>query len=375
MTASRYEFIKRSTAQFSVTGMCEALSVSRSGYHSHCAGSEGPRAMENLKIKEAIARIHTESRETYGSPRITEALRKTGWSCGENRVARIMQAMGIHGAGRKRKRVVTTDSKHGHRASPNLIKRLEITRLDQVWVADITYIAINGAWVYLAAVLDLHSRKIIGWKIGSTLEATLVIGALEDALAKRNWKKGLIFHSDRGVQYACNDFRAILKHHGIEQSMSAKGNCYDNATMESFFGTLKAEEVKREYLDLAEARLEIFSYIESFYNRKRIHTSIGRQSPEEFETAIAKGVDPLNQSTGRTGRTGRIGKQDVAAGPSAREFSKALDAPAGPARSEERKSAGSEEPADNNDRRSHHPVYPLEGCSPAEPSSVSPGKA
>jgi putative transposase len=367
----RYEFIESEASRFTVNGMCEALCVSRSGYYSHGVASAGPRAVENLKLGEEIGRVHEESRGVYGSPRVTDQLRIEGWNCGENRVARIMRENGIQGVWRKRRRVSTTNSRHGHRASPNLVKDLEVTRLNEVWVADITYIAIEGAWVYLAVVLDLHSRKIIGWKIGPTLEATLAVDALSNALSTRpGWERGLVFHSDRGVQYACNEFRALLETRGLAQSMSAKGNCYDNATMESFFGTMKAEEASEEYRDLPTARLEIFSYIETFYNTKRIHTSIGRQSPVQFETGIQGGLPP--RAGGKAGTDPRT----AAAGPSGREFSKAWDAPAGPPPSSSGgKPAGSEEPADRNDRRSHRPVYPLEGCSPAEPSSVSPGSA
>lgn len=275
--------MKNHEQEFSLTAMCEALEISRSGYYEGLAASTGVRAEQNQRLISAIVRIHQESRSTYGSPRILDALYGEDWQCGVNRVARIMREEGVVGKCPKRKRVITTESNHALSPSANLIKELTAQRPDQIWVMDITYIRIrhphNPAthqWVYLATVLDLFSRKIVGWQVGPSLEATLVIQALENALSIRNWQPGLICHSDRGVQYACGDFRTLLEQHGIVQSMSAKGNCYDNATMESFFGTLKTEEVVESscYADLSEARRALFDYIESFYNRTRLHTSL-----------------------------------------------------------------------------------------------------
>lgn len=176
----------------------------------------------------------------------------------------------------------TTDSSHPHAAPPNLIKDLVLTRPNQAWAADITYVRTGTGWVYLAAVIDLYSRKIIGWATSTTLHAKVVVDALNQALATRDWSPGLIHHSDRGVQYACREFRALLEQHGIQQSMSARGNCCDSAVMESFFGTLKAEE-DGSYEDPGSARRAIFDYVETYYNRQRIHTSLDGQSPEAFE--------------------------------------------------------------------------------------------
>ena len=329
--------MKQHEDQFPKRAMCEALGVSRSGYYKACQIRAGSRRERDDELRTEIVRIHQESRGIYGSPRVQLALRQQGQRCGRKRVARLMREERLAGVQRRRRRVRTTDSKHAHHASPNLIKTLQITRPNQVWVSDITYLRIAGkGWVYLAAILDLCSRKIVGWSVGRTLEATLVIEALQQALATRDWHPGLILHSDRGVQYACVAYRELLSIHGIEQSMSAKGNCYDNATMESFFGTFKAEEAA-EFSDAHHARLAVFDYVETFYNQSRIHTSLGGKSPARFED----------------------------------EFSSGMGCSSG-GRGEGSESEGLGGPSDSHDRESHHSGYPLKGCSPAEPSSVSP---
>ena len=337
--------MKNHAEEFSLTAMCEALEISRSGYYEGLAASTGVRAVDNQRLTSAIVRIHQESRCTYGSPRILDALHGEDWQCGVNRVARIMREEAIVGKCPKRKRVVTTESDHAHSPSANLIKGLTAQRPDEIWVMDITYIRIrhpqNPAthqWVYLATVLDLYSRKIVGWQVGPSLEATLAIKALENALSTRNWQLGLICHSDRGVQYACGDFRALLEQHGIIQSMSAKGNCYDNATMESFFGTLKTEEVESTcYPDLPEARRALFDYIESFYNRTRLHTSLkgtlaelrssspNSSSDARASRALACSPEQLESAYHRSLQCAPQDKTEETR-PSAMEFSKASDA-------------------------------------------------
>jgi len=352
--------------EFPVEVMSRTLGVSRSGYYRSCEAPHGERAVQNEQLGKEIVRIHQESRGHYGSPRMIIALKKQGFSCGRNRVARIMRAEGLEGVRQPRKRVKTTDSNHGHKASPNLIKGLEITAPNQVWVADITYIRVAGKWVYLAAVLDLFSRKIVGWNIADNLKASLVVGALKQALATREWKPGLIHHSDQGVQYASHEFRQLLEDRGIEQSMSAKGNCYDNATMESFFGTIKAEEIEA-YDDEQSARLAIFDYIETYYNRTRIHTSLdGGNSPEEFEAlhaSLEHNPAPQEPSQPMTPPT----TQPL---PS-HEFSEASDGLLVDGSKKEQEPAESQNSTGSHDQKSHHPEYPSEGCSPAEPSSVS----
>jgi len=205
-----------------------------------------------------------------------------------------MREAGIAGVSRQRKRVRTTCSNHSWPVAPNLVRDLEVEGPNQVWVADITYIGTEEGWGYLAAVLDLWSRKIVGWSFKEHMESSLVSKALENALSNRRPAAGLIHHSDRGSQYASLEYRNLLKAHGMVQSMSAKGNCYDNATMESFFGTLKSEQIyRRLYRCLAEARRDIFDYIEIFYNRQRMHTSLEGWSPEEFE--IEKNFSPSGE--------------------------------------------------------------------------------
>ena len=345
--------MKEHRNEFPLSAMSEALGVSRSGFYAASQVDGGMRAIESKVLREEIARIHEESRGHYGSPRIKLALDKRGISCGLNRVARIMREEGIQGVRQSRKRVRTTNSNHEHRASPNLIKGLEITRPNQVWAADITYIDTDQGWVYLAAVIDLYSRKIVGWHMADTLEASLVMEALKQALATRDWKPGLIHHSDRGVQYASKAFRSLLGDHSIKQSMSAKGRCYDNAKMESFFGTLKAEEVEC-YSDWQSARIAIFDYIETYYNRTRIHTSLTGDSPEEFERGYETN-GPIKSKP-----------------PALNEFSEASGAPL--VEDDKKEPETKHSISGSHDHRSHPPEYPLEGCSPAEPSSVSSGE-
>lgn len=316
--------------------MCEALEISRSGYYKSRTERTGPRRQQDTELQAHIVRIHRKSRGHYGSPRVLLALRKEGHRCSRKRVARLMRQEALEGVRRGRRRVRTTNSNHAHHASPNLIKGKVVSRPNQIWVSDITYLrAGEEGWVYLATVLDLYSRRIVGWSLARTLEATLVIGALNQALETRAPAPGLIVHSDRGVQYACGNYREVLATHGIEQSMSARANCYDNATMESFFGTFKAEE-GAEFIDGRSARLAAFDYIETYYNRSRIHTSLGDCSPDEFEAEFSSGM-----------RCSSGGEE------------KSLEP-------EDRHG-----PPDSDDRESHRADYPSDGCSPAEPTSVS----
>ena len=276
--------MKTHQPEYKVSKMAQVLGVSRSGYYRSCRGRESARALEDEFMSERIRRIHQESRATYGSPRITRELHKEGIHLGKNRVARLMRRCGIVGIGRHRKVVRTTRNDPRLPISPNLIKDMEVSGPNQVWVADITHIGTDEGWGYLAAVLDMWSRKIVGWSFKSHMESSLACEALENALRNRCPGAGLIHHSDRGSQYASYQYRSLLEGHEIESSMSAKGNCYDNATMESFFGTLKSEQIHRRiYRGFAEARYDIFDYVEVFYNRKRNHTSLEGWSPEEFE--------------------------------------------------------------------------------------------
>ena len=233
-----------------------------------------------------IEAIHQEFKQRYGSPRIHEELQARGQRCCVNTVAKLMRQHGI-AAKTKRKFRCTTDSNHDHPVADNLLDRqFEPTTANQVWVADITYVATRAGWLYLAAVEDLYSRQIVGWSMGEHLGSRLVVDALEMAVARRLPGEGLVAHSDRGSQYASAHYQRLLERHGIACSMSRRGNCWDNAPMESFFASLKKELVHQEdYQTRAEARASVFEYIEVFYNRVRRHSALGYRSPVEYEQA------------------------------------------------------------------------------------------
>jgi len=277
--------IRKLCGQYSVKKLCNIYKVSDSAYYNW---SNGGKKSEETKtkdvvLKKEIKQLHKKSRKTYGRPRMVTALRNLGYECGKHRVRRLMREEGLVGLQKKKFKPYTTDSNHGFKVAPNLLGDYgEVTHPNEVWVADITYIKITEGWVYLAAVLDLHSRKIVGWSMSTKIDASLVLMALRRALKARGAPD--MHHSDRGSQYASDDYQKELKAYGITVSMSRTGNPYDNATMESFFGTLKIEEVQgRVYRDAQEARDAIFSYIEAFYNTTRIHTSIGGRSPQRLE--------------------------------------------------------------------------------------------
>jgi transposase InsO family protein len=271
--------------EYAVKRLCATLQVSRSGYYAWC-GQAPRRRAKTEAFADEVARIHHESGGTYGSPRVTRVLQRSGRKVGHNRVARALRERGLQGRARRRYRVRTTDSAHDHPIAPNHLTTLAPpTRPDQVWVSDITYIETKEGWLYLAAVLDLYSRRIVGWAMDDSLAATLPLAALHMALAWRQPARGLVHHSDRGVQYASSDYRAVLAAHAVTASMSRKGNCYDNATMEAFWSTLKHELVYRScFLTRAEAKTALFDYIERFYNRVRLHSSLDYLSPLQFES-------------------------------------------------------------------------------------------
>jgi transposase InsO family protein len=273
--------------EHAVLRLCQELEVSASGYYdwqSRCS-CPGPRALQEQALKQQIQSIHTGSRETYGSPRIVMELRKSGARHGRNRVARLMKQEGLCGRQKRRYRVQTTDSNHNEPVAPNrLAEAPKASALNQIWVADITYVQTQEGWLYVAAILDLYSRKIVGWAMGEHIDTALILKALFMALLHRQPPANLLFHSDRGVQYASADYRAALAKAGLLASMSRKGNCYDNATMESFWSTLKLELVyRRDFQTRAQARSEIFDYIELFYNRQRSHSALNYFSPVDFE--------------------------------------------------------------------------------------------
>jgi putative transposase len=273
--------------QYPIRTLCQHLEVSPSGYYGWQQRrlAPGPRAMANQTLAKQIQTIHAQSRQTYGSPRIVDALRKQGCHHGRNRVARLMRQAALCGRQKGRYRIQTTDSNHDQPIAPNRLAQVpKATAPNQLWVADITYIETKEGWLYLAAILDLYSRKIVGWSMSERIDTALVLNALAMALLHRNPPANLLLHSDRGVQYASADYRRALDQAGLVASMSRKANCYDNASMESFWSTLKLELVYRtSFATRSDARTQIFNYIESFYNRQRAHSSIGYHSPFDFE--------------------------------------------------------------------------------------------
>lgn len=273
--------------EHSILALCANLEVSPSGYYDWHKRRSAPslRTRTETALCKAIHQIHAQSRETYGSPRVLQELRKNGKRHGRNRVARIMRQEGLCGRQKGRYRVRTTDSNHDQPIAPNrLAQAPKPTAPNQIWVADITYIQTQEGRLFLAAILDLYSRKIVGWAMSSTIDTALVLKALGMALLHRNPPQDLILHSDRGVQYASKDYRWALSQARLIASMSRKANCYDNASMESFWSTLKLELVfRRDFASRDQARSEIFDYIEAFYNRTRSHSALNYLSPVDFE--------------------------------------------------------------------------------------------
>lgn len=265
--------------------MCKVLEVSRSGFYAWAKRRESARSQADRVLLDVIRGIHEESRETYGAPRIQAVLKRQGKGCGRKRVARLMSEDGIASKVRRRFHPRTTDSNHSSPVAPNLVQQdFTAKTRDELWVADITYIPTMEGWLYLASIIDVFSRRVVGWAMEPHMRTALVLAALNMALRGRSPGRGLVHHSDRGSQYASKDYRRALEAHGVQCSMSGKGNCYDNALKESFFHTLKVELVHGEsFATRAEAKAAIFEYIEVFYNRQRLHSSLGFLSPEEFE--------------------------------------------------------------------------------------------
>ena len=266
--------------------------VSASGFYAWCRRGLSLRAQKDAALKVEIRAAHAASGKTYGSPRVFKDLEAAGQRVGRKRVARLMQEEGIEGQ-RKRAFRVTTDSRHSHPVAANELNRnFTASAPNKVWVTDITYIQTREGWTYLAAILDLFSRRVVGWSMDSHLDRTLALDALSMALRTRRPEVGLVHHSDRGVQYASDDYQSRLREHGMISSMSRKGNCWDNAVAESFFSTLKAELVYRnDYVSRSQAYASVFEYIEAFYNGRRRHSALGYVSPVEHESAAARLAD------------------------------------------------------------------------------------
>jgi putative transposase len=281
----KYAFIASQASTFTVSAMCRALDVSVSGYYAWRHRAASPHAQADAALAAHIQTTFVAGRGVYGSPRIHAALRRQGIRCSRKRVARLMRAQGLCATRPRRRKPRTTDSAHTQPVAPNLLARhFTATAPNRKWVADITAIATSSGWLYLAGILDVYSRRAIGYAMGTTRDERLVEAALDMALADRRPAAGLVHHSDRGSQYTSYGYRALLECHGIVLSMSGKGEPYDNALMESFFGTLKVECVQRhDFQTPAQARACIFEYLEVFYNRQRLHSSLGYRSPIAFE--------------------------------------------------------------------------------------------
>ena len=278
-----FRFIDAEKAIFPVRALCRALAVSPSGYYAWCSRGPSTRAQQDLGVQHALRVVHAETRGRYGSPRLHQAIRARGFAVGRKRVIRLMRADGL--AARRRRRFrVTTDGAHPHRLARNLVRRqFRPPSPNVLWAADITALPTATGWAYLAVVLDLYSRAVVGWAVRPTLQTDLPLAALHLALGRRQPAPGLVHHSDRGVQYASADYRRVLAAHGVVPSMSRRGDCWDNAVVESFFSTLKQELDGATWANEPAATHAIGEYIDRFYNPQRLHSTLGYQSPAAFE--------------------------------------------------------------------------------------------
>jgi transposase InsO family protein len=278
----KFAFIEAEKARWPVAIMCRVLRVSRSGLYASQKRPESKRCREDRRLTLLTRQAHVEGRRAYGSPRIHRELKAQGIDIGRNRVIRLMNAEGIQGKVRRRF-VRTTDSEHTLPTAPNLLnRRFNPEGPNQRWASDITYLRTPQGWMYLAAVIDLYSRYVVGWSVSALIDRHLVMRALEMAIKRRCPSAGLLHHSDQGSQYASEDYQKLLEQRGITCSMSRRGNCYDNAAMESWFGTLKTE-LGESFPSHAEGKHQLFDYIEVFYNQKRRHSALGYLSPAEYE--------------------------------------------------------------------------------------------
>jgi putative transposase len=285
-----YAFIAAEKAHFPVRGLCRALEVSPSGYYAAQRRPPSPRAQADRALLRRLHVAHAESRGTYGRPRLRRALREAGLRVGDRRVRRLMRVGGLVARGRRRYRV-TTDSAHQAPVAPNQLARaFAVAQPNRVWAGDITALWTTEGWLYLAVVLDLASRRVVGWAADATMTTALPLAALRQALARRAISRGALHHSDRGVQYASERYQAVLRQHGMRVSMSRKGNCWDNSVVESFFSSLKTELQPASWATRAEARAALADYIDRFYNVRRLHSTLGYRSPADFEARVRVAV-------------------------------------------------------------------------------------
>lgn len=283
----RYAFISAHAGEYAVKRMCRVLEVARSGYYAWRHRPVSQREQANQALLELIRAAYQTSRQTYGSPRVYAYLQQRGVICSRNRVARLMQKHQLVAKKAHRRYPVTTQQHPGARTAPNLLNQdFSAQAPNQKWVTDITYIDTSEGWLYLAIVLDLYSRRVVGWAMSERIDTHLVNQALKMACSTRKPPAGLLHHSDRGCQYTSDTYQGYLADLGCTVSMSRTGNCYDNAAMESFFATLKAECAQSQFLSRAQARTAIFEFIESWYNRRRLHSSLDYLSPVEFEQTL-----------------------------------------------------------------------------------------
>jgi putative transposase len=284
----KYAFMRAHQDEFKVIRMCRALEASRSGYYNWRHGKESKRSAENRAVLIKIQKVHEENREAYGAVKMWRELKAQGIGCGRHRVARLRRQAGIE-ARRKRRFRITTQSRAGVIAAENKLNRsFEVGTVDRAWVGDITFVATGSGWLYLAVLLDLYSRRVVGWAMSERIDQQLVLDALIMALGQGHPKPGLIHHTDQGRQYSSTSYVEMLKKHGMVQSMSRRGNCYDNAVAESFFSSLKNELVNHgSFRTREQARTAVFEYIEVFYNRQRRHQSLDYLSPVDYERSLA----------------------------------------------------------------------------------------
>lgn len=283
----KYTFVKEHKERWPVASICRVLAVTRSGYYAWLSRKPSARKVRQETLVVKIRRVHAEHRGVYGSPRVHRALIARGERVCRNTVAKLMSKERIRPKTRRKFVPKTTDSRHENPIAPNRLQRdFAAASVNRKWVADITYVATAQGWLFLAGVLDCCSRKVVGWSMSESMPTELISDALNMAILRRSPEAELLHHSDRGCQYTSKDYRRLLENNGITASMSGKGDCYDNAMMESFWATLKTECVHHQhYATYEQARASIFEYIEVFYNRKRLHSSLGYQSPEAFEAS------------------------------------------------------------------------------------------
>lgn len=279
----RYQFIQKEKKAFPITMLCDVMELHRGSYYAWKNRKESKTTMENRQMVHSVKLTHAKAKGSYGARRHADELTDQGFSCGRSRAKTVMKLAGVE-AKQKKKFKATTDSNHNREVFPNLVKRaFTVNRPNKIWVSDITYVGTTAGWLYLAVVIDLFNREVVGWSLGPRINRHLVIDAMRMAIWKQKPSKGLIFHSDRGSQYCSKDFKEYIAGHKILGSMSRKGNCWDNAVAESFFGSLKKELVhSRNYKTREEARADIVEYIEMFYNSFRRHCHLGNKSPREF---------------------------------------------------------------------------------------------